>query len=43
MKLSYPDFFHAAAGNRPYDWQCRLAEDPSSIGEIRLTSLCLDH
>ena len=29
MKLSYPQFFHAATGNDPYLWQVRLAEDPA--------------
>src|SRR5690606_27199598 len=29
MKLSYPQFFKAATGNDPYDWQIRLAEIPT--------------
>ena len=29
MKLSYPQFFKAAAGCEPYNWQIRLAEDPA--------------
>jgi len=29
MKLSYPQFFKAATGNDPYDWQIRLAKDPT--------------
>jgi CRISPR-associated endonuclease/helicase Cas3 len=29
MKLPYPDFFRTATGRTPYDWQRRLAEDPT--------------
>lgn len=29
VKLSYSQFFKAATGNAPYDWQTRLAEDPT--------------
>lgn len=28
MTRAYSDFFQAATGHRPYDWQVRLAEDP---------------